>query len=653
MTSEKTKFTRPVGTDYPPISDYAFVSDCHSLGLVARDGTWEWLCFHAFDASPVFACMLDREQGGFFRIAPVGEARVSRRYLPDTNILETRFVTDTGVLTVTDCLPCWEDERQPGKFVISNPRHLLIRLVRCEQGEVEVALTFSPRFDFGRTTPFLHRLAEDLAVIFGGSDSLLLQSNLGPLVSDAKGGADSRTVLKAGDARAVALTWRHPQDMKAERLEADDLRTRVERTADFWRSWAGRCTYEGPHRDVVVRSLLVLKGLTYAETGAVIAAGTTSLPEEIGGVRNWDYRFSWLRDSSALLWALGAFGYEDEARDFARFLLRTTAGRTDELQILYGINGERLLQETNLGFLEGYRGSKPVRTGNGAFDQFQMDTYGELIGLMFFLVKRLGLTYSVQQANPISRYWMEFIRQVADTAARRWKEPDDGIWETRGGRQHFVFSKLMAWVALDRAIQLFEPVPEIPADLTGWSRARDELRQAIETRGVDPKTGAFMQSFGSTALDASALQVMLTGFLPPDDRRVRATVERIDAELTRDGHVYRYLDRKDGLPGGEGTFVFCTLWLTSCFALSGEVERAEERLGQVLSYVNDLGLLSEEIDPERQEVLGNMPQAFSHVGLIHAIVAIEQARVAQKQGTTVGVSPVHQEAMEEPAPESP
>ncbi len=630
--SDKT-FVRPTGTPYPPISDYAFLSDCHSLGMIARDGTLEWMCFHRFDANPVFAAMLDREKGGFFRIAPVAPSTITRRYLPDTNILETRFTTDTGVITVTDCLPCWEDERNPGKLVVTQPRHLLIRLVRCEKGEVEVGVTFSPRFDFGRTTPYLYPLADDLAVVFGGQDALMLQCNLGRIVSDDKGGCDSREVLRAGDTRELALRWEPSHQMKQpERLASDDLRARVERTEAFWRSWASRCTYSGPRRDTVVRSLLVLKGLTYAETGAIIAAGTTSLPEEVGGVRNWDYRFSWLRDSVVLIAALGLCGYRQEAGDFARFLLRTTAGRTDELQILYGIGGERFLQESDLDMLDGYRGSRPVRIGNAAFDQFQMDTYGEIIGVMYLLVRRLGITYEQLKADPISRFWIDFIRQVADTAARRWQEPDDGIWETRGGRQHFVFSKLMAWMALDRAIILFEHVPDVKVDLEGWRRARDEVRKAIETQGVDPDTGAFVQTFGQKALDATGLQVLLTGFLPPEDPRVKATVERIDRELTREGHVYRYIERKDGLPGEEGTFAFCTLWLTTSFAVSGDVERAEERLEQVLEYANDLGLLAEEIDPVRHESLGNVPQAFSHAGIIQAILAIEAARQARTSG---------------------
>ncbi|MFP2906761.1 glycoside hydrolase family 15 protein [Pyxidicoccus sp. 3LFB2] len=413
MSSETS--VRPVGTPYPPIADYAFLSDCHSLGMVARDGTMEWMCFHRFDANPVFACMLDREKGGFFRIAPVAGSTITRRYLPDTNVLETRFTTDTGIITVTDCLPCWEDEREPGKLAVTQPRHLFIRLVKCEQGEVEVGVVFSPRFDFGRTTPFLHPLADDLAVVYGGQDSLLLQCNLGRIASDAKGGCDAREVLRAGDTREVALRWEPSHKLKkAERLEPEDLRARVERTEAYWRSWAGRCTYAGTHRDLVVRSLLVLKGLTYADTGAIIAAGTTSLPEEVGGVRNWDYRFSWLRDSVVLISALGMFGYREEARDFARFLLRTTAGRTDELQILYGIGGERFLQETDLDFLDGYRSSRPVRTGNGAFDQFQMDTYGELIGVMYFMVHRLGAPSSRRPTPSTASGW---------SSSGRWRTP--------------------------------------------------------------------------------------------------------------------------------------------------------------------------------------------------------------------------------------
>ena len=617
--------------DYQAIADYGFISDCRSCGLVAFDGSIDWLCFRRFDSSPVFGRLLDKKKGGYFQIAPKGTSTLSRRYLPDTNVLETRFRTPKGVLVLTDCLPVWDDERLGGKLARQPPEDLLIRSVRCEEGEVDVVLEFHPRFDYGYTTPLLYLVDPHLAQLFGGKDSLRLQSDLGDLKPDDQGGCRSEIKLRKGDRKEVAVVWEQPHLADPRRLDAVDLRFRVERTVDFWARWASRCEYQGPYRDVVVRSMLALKGLQNDETGAVIAAATTSLPEEIGGVRNWDYRFSWLRDSAALLGSLGLSGYLDEARAFAQYLMRTTAGRVDELQILYGIGGERLLHEVELKELDGWRGSRPVHLGNGAFDQFQMDTYGELTLVTRMLADRL-LPTAPKATIPFRTYWLKFILAIADTAARRWQEPDDGVWESRGGRQHFTFSKLMAWEALDDTIALCREHPELQpagsdwkADIARWTIARDEIRKAIETKGVDPATGAFTQYFGSTTLDATALQVVLRGFLPPTDPRVRATIEQIDKNLSENGHVYRYLDRQDGLPGGEGTFAFCTLWLAKSFAVIGDVDRARARLEMVLGCTNDLGLLAEEIDPKTGEMLGNFPQAFSHVGLIAVIQALKEA----------------------------
>jgi GH15 family glucan-1,4-alpha-glucosidase len=624
--------------DYQAIGEYGFISDCRSCGLVARDASIDWLCFRRFDASPVFGRLLDRKLGGYFQIAPKGASTVTRRYVPETNVLETTFRTKTGVLVVTDCLPVWDDERHPGHLAHQPPEDLLIRSVRCDEGEVEVLLECFPRFDYGLTTPFAYLIDPQLAQFFGGQSSLRLQSDLGPLELEGNAACRSQTKLRKGERREVALIWEAPHAATHQRVDRVDLRFRVERTIDFWQRWSSRCHYRGPHRDLVIRSMLALKGLTCDETGAVIAAATTSLPEEIGGVRNWDYRFSWLRDSVALLATLSKFGDLDDARRFGQYLLRTTAGRVDELQILYGIGGERLLQEFELKGLEGWRRSAPVRVGNGAFDQFQMDTYGELVGVTKALTERLLVGTPNDTPIPIKKYWMRFIKEIADTAARRWQEPDDGIWESRGGRRHFTFSKLMAWEALRDTIELLRDHPELdenqaelPKTLARWEKARDEIRQAIETQGVDPSTGAFTQYFGSTTLDATALLVLLRGFLPPDDPRVRATIEQVDKNLSVNGHVYRYLDRQDGLPGEEGSFAFCTLWLSKAFSVIGDIDRARDRLDRVLASVNDLGLLAEEIDPHTGEMLGNFPQAFSHIGLIDAIDSLRKAMSGQER----------------------
>jgi len=619
-----------VSDDYPAIGDYGFISDCHSLALIGRDASIEWACFHRFDGGPVFARILDRELGGFFRIAPAGPFEASHRYIGDTNVLETTFTTATGIVTVTDCLPAHEDPDRPRRVSRRAPSHLLVRVVQGIEGSVEMALEFSPRFDYGMTTPYLRLVEEDLALVTGGADALLLQSDVGPLERDLRGGATAQVTVSAGDEAYVALTWAESAELEVTRLSHNDLRSRVDETVGFWTQWSSRCTYEGPYRDAVLRSALVLKGLTYSATGAVIAAATTSLPEEIGGVRNWDYRYAWLRDSVGLLVNLARVGYLEEAEDFADWMMRTTAGRADELQIMYGIGGERLLHEFDLDHLDGYRGSKPVRVGNGAWDQFQLDTYGEIIAAAWYLAVERMARQRERERQPIM---VDFARDVVLAVVEKWQEPDEGIWEVRGERQHFTFSKLMAWVALERGIQLADIIvhPDL-AQLEDLAHVRDQIRKRIEEEAVDPETGSFTQAFGSRNLDASTLQIPMQGFVPFDDPRVLATIDRIDSELSNNGMVYRYLDEGDGLPGGEGTFVICTLWLVVAMALSGQVERAEERFGQVLSHASDLGLLAEEIDPDTGEQLGNFPQAFSHMGVIAAALAIEEARSMDPSG---------------------
>jgi alpha,alpha-trehalase len=607
---------------YPAISDYAFLSDCHSLALVGRDASVEWACFHRFDGSPVFARILDRDRGGYFRIAPSGDFRATRRYLPHTNVLETRFETETGAVTVTDCLPVREDHTRPGVPERRPPGHLLLRRVRGEAGTVELDMIFAPRFEYGMTTPFLELSGEDLARVAGGPDELLLQSDLAPLRPTGTGGCTARTTLAAGEERYVALTHARAGRLAVRRWSEVELRGRLEETVEFWTHWADRCTYVGPYRDMVMRSALVLKGLIYDQSGAWAAAATTSLPEEIGGERNWDYRYTWLRDSAAMLAALSSIGYLDEAQHFTDWLMRTTVGRAEDLQIVYGINGERLLHEVHLDHLEGYRGSRPVRIGNAAWNQFQLDTYGELLAVAWFITGQHGW-------RPITPHAASFIRDVVELNIQRWQEPGEGIWEIRGEPRHFVSSKLMAWLAVDRGIHMLD-LGLLPGSATDtalrerWERAREEIRTALETRGVDPKTGAFVQAFDHEALDASALQVGLRGFLPFDDPRILATIDRIEAELTRNGHVYRYLN-EDGLPGETGSFVFCTLWLVSALGRARRIGAAEAHLAQVLDCANDLGLLAEEIDPDSGEQLGNFPQGFSHLGVIAAVLNLDYA----------------------------
>jgi GH15 family glucan-1,4-alpha-glucosidase len=592
---------------YPPISDYALLSDCHTAALVSRDGSIDWCCFHRFEARPVFARILDWGKGGFFRIAPRDDYEVSRRYLPDTNVLETTFRTARGgVLVLTDFVPVKRD--------MGHPDHHLLRLVRCTEGEVAVKAKFEPRFDYGLTEPRLEQVDDDLAVVYGGADALVLQSEL-PIGTAELSACTAARTLRAGEEAFVALTYSLPHELEPERLSAEDVATKLRETEEFWHEWAARCTYEGPYRDAVVRSALVLKALTNGPTGAIVAAATTSLPEEVGGERNWDYRYTWLRDSALTLNALFALGFTDEAEQYMAWLKRTTAGRAKDLQIMYGVGGERFLPEVELDHLEGYRGSRPVRIGNGAYRQFQLDVFGELLDTVW--VYR-------QHGGEIDETFWEFLGRVAGAVIDRWSEPDQGIWEIRGEPKHFTYSKVMAWVALDRVVRLAE-LDGREGALDEWRRVRDEIRGLVERDGVHPDTGAFTQSFGDGGKhDASNLMIPIVGFVAHDDPRARATSAGIVEELSADGFVYRYLtDGVDGLSGDEATFAICSFWLVECLARAGETERARGLFERLLGFCNDVGLLAEEIDPHSGELIGNFPQAFSHVGLIQAAIALD------------------------------
>ncbi len=605
---------------FPPISDYAFLSDCHSLALVARDGSIEWAVFHRFDGRPVFARILDRDIGGFFRVAPTAAGvDIERRYLPGTNVLETTFSTASGVVTLTDFMPVEPDEDEIGVAHRLGARHSLIRIVRGVSGSVEVGLTFRPRFAYGLTTPYIRELADDLVVAIGGADALLLESEIGPLPRDGRGGVDANGLVRAGDERVISITWSTPSGLETSRIPHTEAVAELEATVRFWGTWSEHTRYEGPYRAAVERSALTIKGLTDGKTGAVIAAASTSLPETIGGGRNWDYRYTWVRDSTTMLTSLIRLGHDYECRRFSEWIRYTTAGRADELQIMYGLGGERILTETELPHLSGYRGSRPVRIGNGAWDQSQLDTYGWLLASTWFSEAHTG-----QVGEHGDPHYVRFLNEVVDLSIERFDEVDEGIWEVRGGSRHFLFSKLLMWLAVDLGVRLVERHDGTAAVPNGWREARDEMRRRIETEGVDPARGVFTQAFGSTALDASALQISNVGFLPADDPRMLATIEAIDQELGVDGHIFRYRG-DDGLAGDEGSFVFCTLWMVSALARSGQVERAKERFEMVLSHASDLGLLAEEIDPRTGEQLGNFPQAFSHVGVISAALAIDAA----------------------------
>ena len=597
---------------YPPIGDYALLSDCHSGALVSKDGSIDWCTFHRFEARPVFARILDWAKAGFFRIAPLDDDyESSRRYLPGTNVLETTFRTPTGRLVLTDFfafrVPAeGEDPRS------AHPPHQLIRIARCTEGEVAVKVKLVPRFDYGLTTPRLETLADDLVIVYGGADALVLQSEL-PFGDAERSATEGNRRLRAGEEAVVVLTYQLPHELEPRRLGREEVHAKLDETCSTWAAWADHCTYDGPYRDQVVRSALVLKGLTNVPTGSIVAAATTSLPEEIGGERNWDYRFSWLRDSALTLNALFALGYTEEAHAYMAWLRRTTAGRADELQILYGVGGERLVPEVELDWLEGYRSSRPVRIGNGAAQQFQLDTFGELLDTAWLYRRRGG---------EIDEIFWDFLARVGGVVLEKWREPDQGIWEIRGEPRHFVYSKVMAWVALDRLVKLAE-LDSRDADAR-WAAERDEVRELVEGEGVDPDSQSFVQYFGSRSLDASNLMIPIVGFVTHDDPRAKATADRIADELAADGFVYRYVaDGVDGLSGEEATFAICSFWLVECLARAGEVERARELFERLLGFCNDVGLLAEEIDPHSGELIGNFPQAFSHLGLIQAAIALD------------------------------
>jgi alpha,alpha-trehalase len=596
-----------------PIGDYALLSDCQGAALVSRDGSIDWACLPRFDSVALFARILDR-QAGHWRIAPADPVQVERAYLADTMVLRTQFRTCAGAVAVTDGMIFGRDER--GHHIGRASPHVIVRRLEGVEGVVEVDVDLAPRAGYGLTEPVL--IGERRGVASRGGPSTAVVSADAALQVH---GSDARTRIRveAGDLLYFALQVGSPWGEAPLFFTSAEMASMLEATIDGWRSWSGlHQNYRGPYADAVRHGGRVLQALTYAPTGAIVAAPTTSLPETVGGSRNWDYRFCWVRDASLTLEALWVAACPDEAGDFFAFLATAAGGRLPEgkdLQILYGVGGERLVPEHELAHLAGYRDSRPVRIGNGAWDQVQLDVYGELLGAAWLLADRVG------QFDPVTA---QFLVDVADTAATRWKQADQGIWEIRGEPRHFVYSKLMCWVAVDRAIRLAS-ILKAEDRVETWTATRDLVRAAIESEGWSEKAGAFGQSFGSDALDASNLMMLLTGFLPASDRRMRATVEAIATRLTDErGFVYRYR-AADGLAGEEGTFAVCTFWLVQCLAELGELERARQLFERLSSFANDVGLLSEELETSTGELLGNFPQAFTHIGLINAAWAIARA----------------------------
>jgi len=617
------------GSSYPPIADYALVGDCHTAALIARDGSVDWFCPGRFDGPAVFCRLLDADRGGYLQLAPAGEFSAQRRYRGRTNVLETTFSSGGGQIRMTDLMPVHRRTSQRRGYDVGTSQRLL-RLVEGLSGEVELNLRFKPTFDYARRAADLSPSANEGAVAQAGTHYLTLACPGVTLEADGTGALQGRLRLRAGERRWIALTYAEDPDRAREALAPVDCDEHLARTIEYWEQWAAGCTYQGPYRAEVLRSALVLKLLTYEPTGAVVAAPTTSLPEAIGGERNWDYRYTWLRDASLILYGLMSIGFEDEAADFLHWLEHTTGSDpTQAPQIMYGIDGRRKLPEEELGHLAGYRGSRPVRLGNAAATQRQLDIYGEVLRAASLHYRRAGdargegqSTEAKGHQRPSSEAWA-LLRGMVERAGEHWQEPGSGIWEVRGGPQDFLYGKLMCWAALDCGIRLTEE-HQLDAPLDHWRQTRQAIRRAILERGYDAKQGAFTQAFGSPALDASALAIPRIGFLPPTDARVRSTVERIRADLTQDGLVYRYRTH-DGLAGGEGTFALCTFWLVDALALGGRLDQARELFEGVLRYANDVGLLSEEINPGSGELLGNFPQGFSHLALIGSAVNMAKA----------------------------
>jgi alpha,alpha-trehalase len=608
---------------FPAIADYGFLSDLETTALVAPNGAVEWLCLPRSDGPSVFGALLDRS-AGTFRVSPVDETvPTGRRYVPGTNVLETTWQTKTGWLVVRDALTisAWYETEQRDEAYVRSPgdfqaEHLLIRGLECVNGQVDASLHCEPAFDYDRVDARWEFVGPGYseAVARGHDAQPRLRLTTSLRLGFEGRSAVAHTTMKEGDRAFVALSWTDPDPPPP--TDVDDAFARLERTEDFWRDWLNQGTFpDHPMRNALQRSALVLKGLTYAPTGALLAAATTSLPERPSGHRNWDYRYSWVRDSTFALWGLYTLGFDSEANNFLYFM-QDRIREDPTLQIMYGIGGERSLTESTLDHLSGYERSQPVRVGNDAHRQHQHDVWGALLDSVYLHMKAGEYLSDAD--------WRNLERQVEEAAAR-WREPDRGIWEVRGEPRHFTTSKIMCWVACDRGARLAESMDR-PEEAATWAKVAEEIREDVLEHGVNAE-GVLTQSYGSDALDASLLLAVLVRFLPAEDERVRATVLAIADGLTEHGMVRRYRPHEtdDGVGGEEGTFVMCSFWLVSALVEIGETQRAKELLELLLTHASPLGLYAEQIDPHTGRHLGNFPQAFSHLALINAALHVIRA----------------------------
>jgi GH15 family glucan-1,4-alpha-glucosidase len=585
------------------IEDYAVIGDAHTAALVGRDGSIDWLCFPRFDSPALFAALLGDDRHGRWLLAPADEVRaVRRRYRPDCLVLETEFDTDSGTVRVVDAMPP-RDERAD-----------VVRRVECVAGTVRVRHEWIVRMGYGRVRPWVRRVrdaaGEEAIVAIAGPDALALRGSPLPVPHDGR--HSSVFELAAGEWASFTLTWyRSHQELPA----AYDCDCALDDTDTFWREWVATCDYRGPHRDAVLRSLLTLKALTYEPTGGIVAAVTTSLPEDFGGERNWDYRYCWLRDAALTLSALLDSGYREEAAAWRLWLLRALAGDPEDVQVLYGMRGERHLPEAVVPWLPGYAGSRPVRIGNGAYDQFQADGLGYVFDALH-RARRAGLADD--------GFSWALQRALATHLERVWQRPDHGIWEIRGEPQHFTHSRVMVWVAFDRAVRAVEDQPGLDGPVERWREVRDTIRAEVLDRGWNAELNTFVQYYGGTTVDAALLMLPSFGFLAADDPRMLGTIAAIEKNLVRHGLVYRYdtETKVDGLPGDEATFLACSFWLAECYARAGQSDRAAALVDQLCGLANDVGLYAEEYDVQTGHMAGNMPQALSHLALVQAVYAL-------------------------------
>ena len=640
--------------NYQAINAYGVIGDCHSVVLVAPDGSVDWGCLPDFDSPAIFCRLLDAQRGGYFQIAP-SDPNISgmQRYLRGSNVLQTRFSSEAGEVLLTDFMPvetlsAWQFRelnnntwtREDGSC------HCLVRIVECEQGELPITMTLKVTPDYAGAPTEVSLVPNGMgAVISGGqqyvglgvvgayrlpSFNMFVQQEAGDecpsIIVQATLQEGERLLFAVGMGRNARAARR----LAEEELHLRNFDWELAHTLHCWRTWLKGSINSGPYSHWVERSALVLKMMTYAPTGAIVAAPTTSLPEELGGVRNWDYRYTWLRDATFTLYALNVLGFTEEAHAFTHWLRRLSYKDGEDLQIMYGIRGERELAERELPHLSGYCDSRPVRIGNGAADQKQMDVFGEVLDCIHIFRRQGGFErYGEKLEGPLWR----MMRLLVEHVCQHWQETDSGIWEVRGGARHFVYSKVMCWVALDRAIRAAEQL-ELEADLPRWRLVRDQIRADILIHGYNTRIGAFTQSYDSDVLDASNLLLPLVGFIAPDDPRMRSTVDRIIENLTDErGFVYRY-HAEDGLPGGEGTFTICTFWLVDNLSMQGRIDEARSLFERLLGYASHLGLFSEEIDSQKNISLGNFPQAFTHIALINSAYNLRKAEMRRGEHHT-------------------